>query len=125
MNDTGSNIQTLYQADYDRLDQALKSRISLPFFTTPTVIQLANGQMVGEKCTAQISVIAPTEDPANPYKILMDWKEQECIVMSAGASCLSSDTMRKHLFFCTPKGNQNLYVADTKTTFFKNMPASE
>lgn len=123
MNDTGSDIQTLYAADYLVLSTALFKNIGLYLWTTPCNISTANGSVRLPTTIIQISVIAPTGDPANPYKVIMDWEDQQVVIMPTGSPCLSGDTMRNHLFFCTPKGNHALYIADCKTTLMKNMPA--
>ncbi|KAK0701746.1 hypothetical protein B0T26DRAFT_681860 [Lasiosphaeria miniovina] len=123
LNDTGSNVQTVYQADFNTLDAPLLAANGVGHLTFPGAITTANGQLAVTNTTLQLSVVAHTGIAANPWKVLMDWQDQLCVIMAAGP-CLSGDIMRNHLFFCTsPNGARALYIADNKTTLLKNMPA--
>ena len=96
----------------------------IPIPTTHGVITTASANVPVEYVNLQVSVIAQTGDPRQPWKILMDWQLQNCVVMPGHVPCLSGDKMREHLWFCTPRGNQTLYVAENKSTLLKNMPAT-
>ncbi|KAK0727169.1 hypothetical protein B0T26DRAFT_747527 [Lasiosphaeria miniovina] len=124
LNDTGSNVQTIFQVDFNVLNQGVQNTIAMPHFTFPGAITTANSQVAVLNTFLQLFVIAQTGDPANPWRILMDWQNHLCVVMPAGP-CLSGDVMRNRLFFCTkPKGTRALYLADNKTTLINYMPAN-
>lgn len=123
MNDTGSDIQTVYQTDFNWMAQAFLQNTNRQYVTYSLNITTAGGSMPSVQTKLQVSVIARTNDPRHPWNVLMDWQTQMCIIQPAGRSCLTGDVMRKHLWFCTPRGNARLFVAENKTTLLRNIPA--
>lgn len=117
MNDTGSNVQTLYDDEY------LALMTLSPHFsgTYPITVGLADGStrpMFG--VPLEVRLIDQAGD------MLTEWIPEEGVLTNRGSPNLpprlSGRGIRTRLFFATAPGNNKLYVTENKTSHFRMVP---
>ena len=120
-NDTGSDIQTIYDHLFDFLNFNLN-------YTGPQNFGLiigANGPSHLRRVDLELRVT--NFDPALNQSIPMTgWFTERFVIrpFTPTTYLLSGNKMRRHLFFATAPGNQELYVAGRKNGLFDLLPTA-
>ena len=118
MNDTGSDIQTVFDADLGNLHYN-PTTYAGPL--SPSVINTANGPIARYTIMIEIRLFNENAEP------LTDWFFDEAVVTpnvpNPGQSRLSGSEMRNLLYFATAPGNTHLFNAETKSGIISQLPA--
>ncbi|KAK0727971.1 hypothetical protein B0T26DRAFT_672570 [Lasiosphaeria miniovina] len=113
VNDTCCTIQTIWQADWNHINQGANQVPSV----SHSMDAAANVNQIQE-IIAEIRVLAPTGNATNPFKLISDWTpERFCIKAPAGnLPLLSGNGIRRHIFFATAlyTHSTSLYMAQKK-----------
>jgi hypothetical protein len=116
MNDTGSNIQTIFPTDLAALQyNQLTYHGYLGMFSLGT----ANGVALRERVVIEMQIIKADGTPITP------WFRETAVVtpLQPGIQYrLSGNAMRNHLYFATAPGNANLFVAEKKNGIITQLP---
>jgi len=106
-NDTGSNLQTIFDTDLANLNCNINAYpVGLnPVFTAGGIVQR---RMI----LIQMQILQANGDEVSP------WFEEKAVitpVLPGATQCrLSGNEMRNHLFFATALGNASLFVAQSR-----------
>ena len=115
MNDTGSNVQTIFITDLTalRYDQhTYQGRLG----TYP--VGTANGVILRERIVIEMQITRANGTAITPW-----FRENAVITLQLGIQDrLSGNAMRNHLFFATAPGNANLFVAQKKSGIVTQLP---
>ena len=107
MNDTGSDVLTLFDDDF----LSLGNTVGYSGWLQPVKIVDANGNVLFFPCVqVQVRMVCDDNTPWG------DWMEETAIVRVRvpGVSRLSGPGIRTHLYFATAPGNHTVAVASTK-----------
>ena len=116
MNDTGSNLQTIFSTDLDALPYNQQTyRGYLGTFSVFT----AGGVVYRERVVIEMQIIKADGTPVTP------WFRETAVVAPVQQGTqyrLSGSAMRDHLYFATAPGNANLFVAEKKSGITTQLP---
>lgn len=114
LNDTGSNILTVFDSDL----VALSIPQTYMGFGANVPITTAGGLVKRQQITVEIQLL---DSQGNA---LSDWILKKGIVTPAatGVCRLSGDGNRQSLYFATAPGNQHLYLAEKQNGIIKQLP---
>jgi hypothetical protein len=116
MNDTGSNLQTVFPTDLAALRyNQFTYRGCLGVFPTST----ASGVVYQERVVIEMQIIKADGTTMTP------WFRETAVVtpLQPGINYrLSGSAMRNHLYFATAPGNVNLFVAEKKSGITTQLP---
>jgi len=116
MNDTGSNIQTIFPTDLAALQYnqlTYQGRLGMLSIGT------ANGVVLRRKIVIEMQIIKADGTAVTP------WFRETTVVtpLQPGTQYrLSGSAMRNHLYFATAPGNANLIVAEKKNGITTQLP---
>lgn len=119
-NDTGSNIQTIYERDFNHLNnnQAYRGPMN------HALISGVNG--VAQYPTVMMELrITKLDNATQQFVPMTQWIAELFVVRQYAPSTnlLSGNEMRKVLFFATAPGTDFLYVAGTRNGLLSILPA--
>jgi hypothetical protein len=116
MNDTGSNVLTIFTTDLTalRYDQyTYQGRLG----TYP--VGTANGVTLRERIVIEIQITRANGTAITP------WFRENAVITPLQPGIqdrLSGNAMRNHLYFATAPGNANLFVAEKKNGIVSQLP---
>lgn len=117
-NDTGSNLQSVYQSELDALGFDAQTYQGM---LGPTSVSTANGPVMRDMLLVEIMVLK--DDGVTP---LTNWILETGIVMpgqvGVGNHRLSGGSIRMFLYFATAPGNNQLFVARKKNGLVSQLP---
>jgi len=118
-NDTGSQIQTIYQHDFDQLNGPGRHL----FPPQPSLINTPNGPAMLATVSMEIRIIR--RKPNGEVKALTDWMPEMFVIRNFNHGqtlLLSGAAMRQRLYFATAPGNDFLYVSVKKHGIVSQLP---
>lgn len=121
-NDTGSDIQTIYQHQFDQLDGPAPGRLLLHLLLVP--IMTPNGMNNVPSATFELRIIK--RDVDGSAKALTDWMIETFALRdwdNGQTVLLSGLAMRERLYFATAPGNNELFVSVKKNGIVSRLPA--
>ncbi|KAK9259783.1 hypothetical protein V1519DRAFT_432105 [Lipomyces tetrasporus] len=117
MNDTGSDVQTIFTTDLAFLGYnpySYAGRLGGAFFST------ASGGIFRERIVLEMQIIKADGTAVSP------WFEEIAVITTAQPGFpqprLSGNAMRNYLYFATAPGNSTLYVAQKKNGIISQLP---
>src|SRR5271163_1385 len=116
MNDTGSNIQTIFPTDLAALRYDPSTYLGdLGMFAITT----ANGDAFRNRIMIEMQIIKADGTAITPWF----WEVAVDTPLQSGMQWrLSGNAMRNHLYFATAPGNANLFVAEKKNGITTQLP---
>jgi hypothetical protein len=116
MNDTGSSVQTIFPTDLTAL---LHNQLTYQGYRGTLVVETANGLVRRRKIVIEMQITKADGTAITP------WFTETAIITPPQAGIqyrLSGKAMRNHLYFATPPGNTNLFVAEKKNGITTQLP---
>lgn len=106
-NDTGSNVQTLFDTDLSALQC---DQLGYNGFLGGASVELAFGSMQCDMALIELQIIDENGLQITP------WFSETAIIKAEelGAVRLSGEAMRNYLYFATAPGNNRLYISQKK-----------
>ena len=116
MNDTGSDIQTIFPTDLAALQY---NQLTYQGHLGVLPIGTANGVVLRRKIAIEMQILKADGTTITP------WFRETAVVapLQPGIQYrLSGNAMRDHLYFATAPGNANLFVAEKKNGITTQLP---
>ncbi len=116
MNDTGSNVQTIFPTDLAALRY---DQLTYQGLLGPLCIGTASGVVNLEVIVIEMEIIKADGTAITP------WFRENAVITPLQAGIqdrLSGNAMRNHLYFATAPGNATLFVAEKKNGITTQLP---
>ena len=116
MNDTGSNVQTIFPTDLAALGY---DQLTYQGLLGPLCIETANGVVFQEVIVIEMQIVKADGTAITP------WFSENAVITPLQAGIqdrLSGNAMRNHLYFATTPGNASLFVAEKKNGIITQLP---
>lgn len=120
-NDTGSQIQIIYEHDFDRLNGPAPGRHTAPPHLSP--ISAPNGTSMVPTVALEIRILKRSQNGV--IKALAEWMLENFVIRNwenGETLLLSGLAMRQKLYFATASGNEYLYVSVKKNGIVCQLP---
>lgn len=119
VNDTGSNMMSLFDSDLIAMGIQRVNSGPNPYLAwgIPMPILTANGIVNRDSLTIQIQLQKQDTTAAS------EWIREGAVVVPQQGNRLSGGEIRNNFYFATAPGNQHLFVAEKKNGIISQLPA--